>query len=337
MRGRLTAACITAVALALGAATEAAAAGTTRATWSPISYVEAGSQPGYDSVYGVSCPSTQMCMAVDEAGNALAWRNGRWSAPQPVGAGGTLDSVSCPSTSFCVATSSGQATVYDGRDWSMARTVGASATYRISCPTTTFCAAVGATGYPGQPSIVATFNGSTWTSSATPSTGTLQDRLLGVSCPQAGRCTALNHDGRILTLTSGRWVPQRRAIEPGGSSVACPTVSFCMAVGTFSRGGSRNSAPSIPAWYATEVDGHWSAARPVPGLEASIFLSVSCPTANQCMVVGLNGRATLWNKGAWTAPATVFPGRDSATVDVSCPSPNWCMAVNSRGEASEFG
>ena len=329
------------VTLALGvvrAGDAASAASPALPAWSTPSRIEpGGTGAGYDSVYGVSCPTTRTCIAVDETGKALTWRGGRWSAPQTVDDGNTLNSVSCPSTTFCVATASGQASVFDGRSWGAARTVGAPATYRVSCPTTTFCGAVGATGYPGQPSIVATFDGTAWASSATQSTGTLEDRLLDLSCPQAGRCTAVNHDGQVLRLAGGRWAPQRQRIEPGASAVSCPTVAFCMAVGSSYVGVFHVSSRLIPAWYATETGGHWSAARPVPGMKASIFLSVSCPTTGQCMVVGLSGKATQWRNGSWATPQMAFPGRVSATVDVSCPAVNRCMAVNSQGFASVFG
>ena len=307
-------------------------------TWSaPTSIEPAGLPAGYGSVYGVSCPNTQMCMAVDETGGALTWRGGRWSAPRPVGADGTLSSVSCASATFCVATSSGQAAVYNGRAWGAAQIVGAPATYQVSCPTTRFCGAVGATGYPGQPSIVATFDGSTWGSTATRSTGTLQDRLLSVSCPQAGRCTAANFDGHVVTLAPGGWAVQRQRIEPGATSVSCPRVSFCMVVGTSYRQAAGTARPVIPAWYVTEVGGRWGAARPIPGMATALFLSVSCASPAQCTAIGLNGKAAQWNSGTWAAPTTVFPGQYSATVDLSCPAVNRCMAVNSQGKASAFG
>src|SRR5450759_4444421 len=81
-------------------------------SWSKPGRVEgAGLSSDYRSLYGVSCASSTFCVAVDENGSALFWRSGKWSTPQPIGAGGTLTSVSCPSTTHCVALSAGGSSV----------------------------------------------------------------------------------------------------------------------------------------------------------------------------------------------------------------------------------
>ena len=329
-RGLAATAGALALLLACVAATgPAAAAG---ATWSSPSHIEPSGTSGYVSVYGVSCPTAQVCVAVDEAGRALTWRSGAWISSQTVSAGSTLTAISCPSTRSCVATSySGLGLTYNGKSWGTPQTVGAPATYALSCATRSFCGAVGATSYAGQPSIVATYNGVSWGSSAT-QPGNLQDRLLDISCPRAGRCTALNLNGQILTLSSGRWSQRRGAVAPGGTALACPQISFCMAVGITLKG------PSVGTpWDSTWNGARWSAATLVPGMGRTAGLSISCPTSTQCTVVGLNGRSAQWGGSGWAPPTTVFPGGSLATVDVSCPTTTFCMAVNSQGQAADFG
>ncbi len=90
-------------------------------TWSAPVPIGGQSLPADErSVYGVSCPSANFCLAVDESGSAHSWRNGRWSVPQPTGATGTLTSVSCPTATDCVAVSfGGTAITYRQSTWSV--------------------------------------------------------------------------------------------------------------------------------------------------------------------------------------------------------------------------
>ena len=51
-------------------------------SWSTPTRIEPRSlQPDYASIYGLSCPSSTFCVAVDESGSALFWRSGKWSTP----------------------------------------------------------------------------------------------------------------------------------------------------------------------------------------------------------------------------------------------------------------
>lgn len=301
-------------------------------SWTTATEIEPpGTSPDDASVYAVSCPSSRRCVAVDAGGRALTWRRGSWSLPVPVWAGGTLTGVSCASIRHCVAASaSGVAVTYNGKKWGSPAKIGSAATYRLSCPTTTYCGAIGASGTPGAPSVTATFNGLTWTPSLTHSTGSTADRLLTLACPRAEHCTALNGNGQILKLARGHWIPGVQTLRPGATSISCPSTARCIAVGTT---GFRSGGES--AWFAQWSGGRWSSARPIPGMENSIVLLSSCPSVRQCMVIGLNGKATVWVKHSWSAPRRVFPGY-SGTVDVSCAAVNRCVAVNSKGMAAEF-
>ena len=50
----------------------------------------------------VSCPTTSLCVAVDDAGEILQWRGGVWSR-RDVDKKRALTSISCPTASLCVA------------------------------------------------------------------------------------------------------------------------------------------------------------------------------------------------------------------------------------------
>jgi hypothetical protein len=291
--------------------------------WSaPVGIEPAGASAGSSSVYGVSCPSSTSCMAVDENGSALRWHDGKWASPQPVEAGGTLTSVSCAAVTFCVALSDGgEGATYDGRSWSAPVVVGPPATYQVSCPTVTFCAAVGASGASGGPSTVATFNGHAWSTFATPASGAADNRILDVSCATARVCVAVNLDGQALVFDGSRWSPSPALVAPGLTSVSCPTASFCLAV-------------TMTGKEATFDGTSWSTPGDIPGFQSAFAYAVSCGSAKVCTVLGLSGRAARWQQGRWSRPVVVFPGRYLATVSVSCADAESCVAVNADGRAA---
>jgi hypothetical protein len=293
--------------------------------WSkPVQAEGAAPSAVYRSLYGVSCPSSTLCVAVDENGSALFWRSGRWSMPQPVWSGGTLNSVSCPTSTFCTAMSAGgSALTYDGRSWSSPVSVGPSATYEVSCPTITFCAAVGASGAPGGPSTVGTFNGKSWSTFLTSSTGALSDRLMDLSCPTPTLCVAVNLNGHTFTFDGNKWSASRRVLTKGLFSVSCPTSSFCLAV---THSGD----------FVTFNGKNWSTPTGIPGFQTGIARAVSCSSATECTTVGLSGLAASWHQGHWSNPVSVFPGPGYATVSVSCAKPNNCMTVNDKGSTSNY-
>lgn len=292
-------------------------------SWStPVRIEPAGLSSDYSSLYGVSCASSTFCAAVDESGSALFWRSGKWSSPQTVWAGGTLNSVSCPTTTFCMAMSAGgNAVNYNGQSWSTPVTVGPSATYEVSCPTVTFCATAAASGTPGAPSTVGTFNGGSWSTFQTSTTGALNDRILDVSCATPTFCVAVNLDGHAIIFDGTGWSTSRATGVKGLVSVSCPSASFCMAVAT--------SGSSVT------FDGtSWSISGAMPGFQAGFVRSVSCASATTCTALGLSGLAADWHQGRWTTPVLVFPGGYMATVSVSCATSSSCVAVNSKGSAA---
>lgn len=310
------------VATALAASACSAGTGTppSAAAWTGATRIQSTSPSEETSVYGISCPTDSLCTAVDENGAAHTWRDGSWSGPQPVPAGGSLTAVSCPTAKECVAVSSGGGSaIYDDRSWSRAPAVGPAATYRISCPTTDFCAAVGDSTVPGGPNTIATFDGESWSTRVLPSSG-VSDRLFDVSCPTSAFCVAIDLDGSALTYDGATWSAHRAPGLRGTTSVSCAVRSFCLAVG--------------PSAYSTFDGTRWSGAKPIPDFTSAFVPDVSCATPHSCTVVGLNGESVQWRGGAWSMPTSVFTGEFLATVAISCPTPRFCMTVNSRGTAA---
>jgi hypothetical protein len=295
------------------------------AAWSvPVQIEPNGSSSGSSGIYGVSCPTATSCVAVDADGSALFWRNGRWSGPQPVGAGGTLTSVSCPRTTHCLAMSAGgKAVTYDGRSWSPPVSIGPEGSWKVSCPRITFCAAVSTGGSVGAAITVGTLDGSGWSTQHIPGAGALNDRVLDVSCATTRFCVAVDLDGHILTFDGHRWSTAGGTGPEGMISVSCTSRSFCLAV--------------TDSGAYTAFDGRrWASARAIPGFGAAFAYSISCSSTRRCTAIGLSGMAVNWQDGQWSRPVRVFSGGFSATVAVSCVRPDMCMAVNSEGEAATF-
>jgi hypothetical protein len=184
------------------------------------------------SLTGVACPSTHLCVAVDDEGNALISRNpiggaAAWTVtnidPEAASAYG-LTALSCPKVSLCVS-----ADGYDGDALSATQPSGGSGAWTITpvgfepafitCPLSTLC--VGNDGdTPNFTSTDPAGPGSTWHSTAAADSGAAID---SISCPTVFRCVAVDTDGRVVSSVDD--VPPLPA--PG----ARPTIDGSLRVG----------------------------------------------------------------------------------------------------------
>ena len=96
----------------------------------------------------------------------------------------------------------------------------------MSCPSAAFCAEVDDNG------DASLFDGVAWSHPRKiiqPGTG----GLISVSCASAGHCATVS-DTDAVELHGRRWTrPELVDPEQAMSSVSCPLVSFCVAVGNF--------------------------------------------------------------------------------------------------------
>jgi hypothetical protein len=263
----------------------------------------------------VSCPASNACVTIGEAGVlqllSESWNGTRWSplrTPLPP-AGGKLGGVSCWAASACMAagftensSSQGVPLVerWNGMSWRRQAVSGppGAAFLDISCPAAQFCMAVGE--YNPTPSTTATlaevWNGTHWTVQP---------------MPQAG------HHARL-------------------TSVSCPTVSDCVAVGDNSTLVSGDLV--IERWNGT----NWTIQRSpqVPRKDGAQFLRLSCATASSCTALGnyLPPHAALktvvehWDGTSWVRQHV--PGAASGLLTgVSCPSATSCTAVGGTAAA----
>ncbi|HTD58025.1 MAG TPA: hypothetical protein VK672_03945 [Solirubrobacteraceae bacterium] len=122
---------------------------------------------------------------------------------------------------------------------------------------------------------------------------------------------AVSPGGEVTTYKDGTWSAAGHiSLDVASGAVACPTESFCLAVGG----------------YASTYNGStWTSAVPVGGGGLS---SVSCSSPSLCTAVDFHGRALTYNGSMWSAPSQIDTEGD--LLSVSCPSAAFCMAAGGR-------
>ena len=314
---------------------------------------EAGKVP----IFGISCPTTRLCVAVGGNNTVASTINPTSSAPtwQVVYAGkGAVPTgpktsiayrqvrgVSCPSPGLCVA-GTFEGDVYttteptgEASGWAVADIDGGGPNthiYGISCPTPALCVAAAGGG-----KIVSSTNptggSAAWTTTQlTPATLELR----GVSCASPSFCVVVGNEGLILSTpspTSGAasWTQTVPPVGNGnlfGVSCAAP---LCL---TGNTGGnlitSVNPLSTPPSW------------KTVGGGGSVQITGASCVSPSACVAVDSNGDVlTSTNPsggtGAWTFTNVLpFPLVDETSANhffgVSCPSTSLCGIAGNDGQ-----
>jgi hypothetical protein len=305
----------------------------------------------------VSCSSAKACTAVGfyvpgfdhpEPAVALAYRwNGRlWFRQHPPTVPGVgLRGVSCPSVNSCIAVGSGGATElverWNGVRWTRVWTghgpvnTSSGDLLAVSCSSADACTGVGSSAWR--------WNGSAWTSQpiALPSGSSLK----GVACPSAKVCFAVGgkpagaDEAVLVERWNGSVWSEQHAVSPkprsGGpylTSVSCPTVHSCTAVGSDGYG------VLVEHWNGSE----WVRQTAPLGHRNAVLAGVSCHSATACTAVGernfkpLSVLAESWDGKRWTVSDAPTPassrGQGAALLGVLCRSARACMAVGAGGD-----
>ena len=241
-------------------------------SWSHATRVDKATQTGggYAGFAGISCPTTTLCVAVDNAANGQVAYTTDPTGPASawtlttVGSGVTLDAVSCASATFCMigGTDGYYSTAPTGGASGWKATTSLSPSYSViaslSCNSLKLCVGV---GY-GNSGVGLS------TGSSAPTTTTWTNALIG-SDPPAQNAQVVD-------------------------SVACPERNFCVAVD-----GASNVYTS-----STPVRGAWSAAKPLKRKSQATLCQVACNTTI-CVEVDNRGTVTYGAvKGAATTKTT---------------------------------
>ena len=352
---------VASVALALFGAWAAFGAGTASAsTWKLVDLPDDGVRA---SLYGISCPTERLCVAVggnntivssdDPARGGSAWRIVRpgggfqipFSTPSSASTsssrygGGQIRGVSCPSTGLCVAAS------FEGDVYSSTNPTGPVAAWKvvplsaenepnvhmggISCPSPSLCVAA---AYGGKVAVSTNPTGdqSAWTvvELAVPYD------LRGISCASVSLCVAVGNEGGIVVSTDptggpAAWQPVGQPAGEGSmNGVSCPSPALCVTANAGRIVSSTN--PVVPAsWKAVAA----SSGLPVKG--------VACPTVSACAAIDNNADVIVstdptGGPGAWSFK-NLLPYDDPSTTGevhvgngmfaISCPTTELCATA----------
>ena len=323
-------------------------------------------RPGLLLAIGGSAVIAVVGIAAERVAAAPAWAI--QPTPNPGAQGGstlTLDDLSCSGRNACAAVGQhvsrgvGKALVerWNGNSWS-AETLPIPAgmrsahLYGVSCAAADACTAVGTThpnGYAGGTTFMYTarWDGRRWLTQQMPNhPGSVSDNTFDVSCAASASCVAVGYysydmAGDFAALAERwngtRWDVLATPNPPGGgylTSVACTTVSACVAVG----GWYDNTGTTLS--FAEHWDGSsWTiASMPAPpGAQQTAVNNVSCASTSACTAVGwtLDSAGTWrpfverWDGTAWAlqSPAAIAGSTLAYFEDVSCPDTTSCVAT----------
>ncbi len=286
----------------------------------------------FENLYGVSCPTDTMCMAVGWRYNVNEppWNiifsyelsEGKWSyVPMPIPAGGSfpsIESISCKSATSCIAVGKVQmanqvvvplAESWDGSKWTI-QSIPAPATEAtlpyahledVSCASASECTAVGyfkavnvGLELPAWQTYVARWKGGSWSNSypLAPGSGFLES----ISCTSASFCAA-TAGSLLMTWNGSSWSSQEVGPEVY-RDVSCTSQSFCLAV---------SPELTIGTWDGTQ----WTTAKRAKEesllTQETSLMNVACLSPSDCVASGYSYFPTIPTGGSGTyalTPAT---------------------------------
>lgn len=308
------------------------------------------------AITGMACPTTTLCVAVDNGGDVVSstdptggagtWTTRRIDSTQ--GEAAELTSVSCSPSGTCAATQ------FDGSVLASNDPIGGASAWTaaaveseyhppsaVSCPTSELCVATNGTD------DILTSTNPTGGSAAWQTTQLPGDHQLGsVSCPTARFCAIGDNAGNVVTATdptggAGEWritpLPRyyvhapgfpRRLVSEEGLDLSCATSRFCAAIAAGSGDLLSSEHPSSGGTRS------WKVTNLVPGREDKPLLNITCPSRNLCI---------SWDSGNDVhtsidpaAGASAFAGTHVAVSglvanppvgSVSCPTSELCIAA----------
>jgi hypothetical protein len=294
----------------------------------------------------VQCWAPRHCLAVGgSARGVLVDRlsGTRWSlvaAPNPGGGsttqqGPTLNGLSCIGSRWCLAVGSNRcgglfAERWSGKSWSLVNVdmpaCKGGAFADLSCASRSFCMAV----EPREGEVV-TWDGTGWRLAHEPG---LYNSFYAVSCAARDACAEVgsNAGSNVVGWWNGHdWgvddLNDDARFGPRLSSVSCPSVRFCMAVGSGAGDGNQNG--EAITWNGSR----WG--RPAYPSPLTGPVVVSCVSRAECVAINtmtslsasnpINATSVAtFNGSDWTRTTSAFHAYPTA---ISCPAIGWCMVV----------
>ena len=324
---------------------------------------------------GISCSSVSSCMAVGAHydGNLNqtlieSWDGANWSivanTPNQSTGNNVLNAVSCSSATSCTAvgyyydasTSTPKTLIesWDGANWSIVantpnQSTGNNVLNAVSCSSATSCTAVG-NYYDASAStpktLIESWNGGSWSIVPSPSPGSSNNDLSGVSCTSSSNCTAVGYftnstNNTLVESWNGlEWVVVSSPNLGNGanelSGVSCSSPTSCNAVGDYDNTSAGNYETLAENWNGS----HWVVVpSPSPSATSSNLLTgISCLSSSWCLAVGYDSQSnqlqTLiesWNGSEWSVIPNPSPtpdlGPSNVLEGVACASATSCSAA----------
>lgn len=283
----------------------------------------------YGGLYGVACPSIELCVAVGRYVNSSGKEVTLAEKWRPVW-GWTVLTTPNPS----------EAT--------------ASKLLSVSCASSTSCTAVGyyAKGTQEWLTLAERWNGTEWSIQSTPNptSTTPEVELQGVSCASTSECEAVGryrffegaveHWGTLAERWNGtEWSIQSTPNPTEGNVNALLGVS-CVAGGACKAVGWWETAAGVRRTLGEAYGTGWTIEKTrEPTGKMFVLAGVSCASASACMAVGhyqtnSGAETTLaqeWNGSFWVSliPASPNDASSSSLAGVSCTAANACTGVGS--------
>jgi hypothetical protein len=229
-----------------------------------------------------------------------------------------------------------------------------SALQADSCLSATSCIAVGSYLSPTNTELTLTesWDGTSWTIDDATNPPPVTGVLLSMSCSAANSCTAVGYTNIpnhvLLVPFAESWngttwtvhAPQRIRGTGVLYGVSCPSVTTCIAVGTYDAGDG-DFFPMAEMWNGTR----WTL-QTVPNPTTAPtnirngLNSISCTSPSFCTAVGSyttgvsrrdgHTLVEVWNGTTWTIESSLDPNETQYLYGVSCTSPSACTAVGER-------
>jgi hypothetical protein len=300
-----------------------------------------------------SCPTPSLCVAVDDAGQALtstrpAGRTQHWTR-RLVDRHGALTGLSCPSHSLCVAVDDAGNVLSSTRPrggrrtWRIASVDRDSSLTGVSCPSSSFCVAA-----DDQGDVLVSHRplggARAWRRVSLDIAGA----LVGVSCPTAALCVAAEDSSAVVVsarpgggASSWREVDLTATGAGDLTSVSCPSLSLCVA-GDDQGNVLTSTRPTRGArgWKRSDVDA--ANVVPVDQLGEVGLTGVSCASLVLCVAADgagdiVSSRSPARGARSWHLTRVGgAPGTSGALSfnAVACQSSSLCLAVDDNGNVA---
>jgi hypothetical protein len=321
----------------------------------------------------VSCVSASSCVAVGQYTNGSgvlqtlteSWNGSSWSISSSPNSGvfdNVLSGVSCVSATSCIAVGdhlngSGfhQTLIesWNGTTWSITSSPNHAATHNVLsdvwCASASSCVAVGSYVNGGTIglTLIESWNGTTWSITSSPSKGSNDNTLNGVSCISASSCVAVGnyrngisspYQTLIESWNGASWSvitsPNSGVFENLLNGVSCVSATSCITVGSH-QDGSGFDETLAESWNGSS----WAITPSPNGASNSYnFLhGASCVSASSCIAAGYYVAGGIdrtmiesWNGTAWSIVSSPNTGADNNLLSgVSCVPASLCRAVGS--------